>query len=61
MGFVQQTGLREIPLGGPSRPDNRIHGPDEFTTVQDLMALARALLAYLADGPIPKFAEGADA
>jgi len=53
MGFVQQAGLREIMLGGLSRPDNRTHGPDEFTTVSDVTALARALLAYLADAPIP--------
>jgi succinyl-diaminopimelate desuccinylase len=53
MGFVQQAGLREIMLGGLSRPDNRTHGPDEFTTTSDVTALARALLAYLADAPIP--------
>ncbi len=53
MGFVQQAGLREIMLGGLSRPDNRTHGPDEFTTIPDVTALARALLAYLADAPIP--------
>jgi succinyl-diaminopimelate desuccinylase len=53
MGFVQRAGVAEILLGGLSRPDNRTHGPDEFTTIQDVTALARALLAYLADAPIP--------
>ncbi len=52
MGFVQQAGLSEIMLGGLVRPESRGHGPDEFTTVQDIAALARALLAYLADSPI---------
>ncbi|MGG5823563.1 M20 family metallopeptidase [Falsiroseomonas sp. HW251] len=54
MGFVQRAGVQEILLGGLSRPDNRTHGPDEFTTVQDITALARAMLAFLADGPIPE-------
>jgi len=54
MGFVQRAGVKEILLGGLSRPDNRTHGPDEFTTVQDITALARAMLAFLADGPIPE-------
>ncbi len=54
MGFVQRAGLTEIMLGGLSRPDNRTHGPDEFTTLGDVTALARALLAFLADAPIPE-------
>jgi succinyl-diaminopimelate desuccinylase len=54
MGFVQRAGVREILLGGLSRRDNRTHGPDEFTTLQDVTALARALLAYLSDAPIPE-------
>lgn len=53
MGFVQQAGLHEIMLGGLVRPESRGHGPDEFTTVQDITALARALLAYFADTDIP--------
>lgn len=48
MGFVQQAGIREILLGGLSRPDNNTHAPDEFTTVTDIVALARAILLYLA-------------
>jgi succinyl-diaminopimelate desuccinylase len=47
MGFVQQAGIREILLGGLSRPDNNTHAPDEFTTVDDVVALARAVLLYL--------------
>ncbi len=53
MGFVQRAGMREILLGGLVRRDSRGHGPDEFTTLSDIRALACALLAYLADSPIP--------
>lgn len=58
MGFVQQAGMREVLLGGLVRRDSRGHGPDEFTTMPDIRALARALLAYLADSPIPPPAGG---
>jgi succinyl-diaminopimelate desuccinylase len=47
MGFVQQAGIREILLGGLARPDNNVHAPDEFTTMQDVVALARAVILYL--------------
>ena len=47
MGFVQQAGIREILLGGLGRPDNNIHAPDEFTTMADLVALARSVFLYL--------------
>lgn len=60
MGFVQRAGMREILLGGLVRRDSRGHGPDEFTTVPDIRALARSLLAYLADGPVPSSAGGAE-
>ena len=60
MGFVQRAGMREILLGGLVRRDSRGHGPDEFTTMQDIRALARALLAYLADSPIPPLAGDTD-
>lgn len=53
MGFVQRAGHSEIMLGGLVRPDSHGHAADEFTTVQDVVALARALLAYLADADIP--------
>lgn len=53
MGWVQQAGIREILLGGLSRPDNNVHGADEFTTTADLVALARSVLAYLAPQPMP--------
>ncbi|WP_210725973.1 M20 family metallopeptidase [Modicisalibacter radicis] len=49
MGWVQQAGIQEILLGGLSRPDNATHAPDEFTTLDDLIALAQATLLYLAD------------
>lgn len=48
MGWVQQAGIQEILLGGLGRPDNNVHGADEFTTLNDVRALARAILAYLA-------------
>jgi succinyl-diaminopimelate desuccinylase len=48
MGWVQRAGITEILLGGLSRPDNNVHGADEFTTEADLVALARSVLAYLA-------------
>ena len=48
MGWVQQAGIREILLGGLYRPDRRAHGPDEFTTLDDIVALAQSVLAYLA-------------
>lgn len=48
MGWVQQAGVQEILLGGLARPDNHIHAADEYTTMPDLIALSRAILAYLA-------------
>lgn len=47
-GFVQRAGIREILLGGLGRPERNIHAPDEHTTVEDIIALARSILAYLA-------------
>ena len=47
MGFVQQAGIQQILLGGLTRPDNNTHAPDEFTTMADLVALARSILLYL--------------
>ncbi|AUG99790.1 M20/M25/M40 family metallo-hydrolase [Pectobacteriaceae bacterium C52] len=49
MGWVQQAGIQEILLGGLARPDNHIHAADEYTTMQDLVALSQSILAYLAD------------
>ena len=46
MGFVQAAGIQEILLGGLSRPGNNGHGADEFTTISDIRALARAILFY---------------
>lgn len=48
-GWVQHiTGQREVLLGGLGRPDRNIHAPGEFTTVSDMIALARSVLFYLA-------------
>ncbi|WP_441479477.1 M20 family metallopeptidase [Bosea sp. 2KB_26] len=47
-GWVQRaTGRSEVLLGGLGRPDRNIHAPGEYTTVSDIIALARAVLAYL--------------
>ena len=48
MGWVQAAGIREILLGGLGRPDNAGHAADEYTTTDDLLALARSVLLYLA-------------
>lgn len=48
MGWVQQQGIQEILLGGLIRPESRAHGPDEYTTTDDLLALADSVLCYLA-------------
>ena len=53
LGFVQAAGLRHILLGGLVRPESKIHAADEFTTVGDVNALARAILVYLA-GTMPE-------
>lgn len=48
-GWVQRaTGRNEVLLGGLGRPDRNIHSPGEYTTVPDIVALAKAVLAYLA-------------
>lgn len=47
MGWVQQAGIQEILLGGLIRPDSNAHAPDEFTTIHDVVALARSILFYL--------------
>ena len=48
MGWVQRAGIQEILLGGLGRPDRNIHAADEFTTLGDITALAKSVLAYLA-------------
>lgn len=56
LGFVQQAGVREILAGGLMRPGQQAGAPDEHTTIEDVEALARAVLAYLADIPqIPAY------
>ena len=48
-GYVQRaTGRSEVLLGGLGRPDRNIHGPGEYTTRQDIISLATAVLSYLA-------------
>ena len=47
LGWAQQAGLSEVLLGGLTRPGCGAHGPDEHTTVGDVMALARSILLYL--------------
>lgn len=49
MGWARRAGGHEILLGGLSRSDNNVHGADEFTTSEDMLGLARSLLAFLAD------------
>ncbi|WP_160000432.1 M20/M25/M40 family metallo-hydrolase [Roseomonas sp. 18066] len=51
LGFVQQAGLTEILQAGLQRPGQPAQGPDECTSIDDVEALARSLLAYLADVP----------
>ncbi|SEE73018.1 succinyl-diaminopimelate desuccinylase [Rhizobiales bacterium GAS188] len=47
-GWVQKTGMREFLLGGLGRPDRNVHAAEEHTTVTDIVALAKSILAYLA-------------
>jgi succinyl-diaminopimelate desuccinylase len=48
-GYVQKAGFGpEVLLGGLGRPQSCIHGPQEHTTRQDIIALAKSILAYLA-------------
>lgn len=55
MGWVQRAGMREILLGGLGRPGHGVHAADEFTTLPDIVALARCVLAYLAADFAPTF------
>jgi succinyl-diaminopimelate desuccinylase len=48
-GWVQRaTGRQEVLLGGLGRPDRNIHAPGEYTTVSDIISMARTVLTYLA-------------
>ncbi len=53
-GWVQKAGLKHMLLGGLSRPDRNVHGPDEFTTVEDLRGLSDAIFLFLAEGCAPQ-------
>ncbi|MGJ4943834.1 M20 family metallopeptidase [Bradyrhizobium sp. HKCCYLS1011] len=46
-GWVQRTGMQEVLLTGLGRPESRIHAPGESTTLSDIVALAKSVLAYL--------------
>jgi succinyl-diaminopimelate desuccinylase len=46
-GWVQKTGMQEVLLAGLGRPESCIHSPDEHTTLSDIVALAKSVLAYL--------------
>jgi len=47
MGWVQRAGVKEILLGGLTRPGCNAHAPDEFTTIDDIVSLAQSILLYL--------------
>ncbi|KAB1121418.1 M20 family metallopeptidase [Neorhizobium galegae] len=48
-GYVQKSGFtQEVLLGGLGRPESCIHSPEEHTTRQDIIALAKSILVYLA-------------
>jgi succinyl-diaminopimelate desuccinylase len=56
MGFAQQAGVPEVLLGGLRRPGGDPYGADEYTTVEDVEALARSVLAYLSDvAEVPRY------
>ncbi|WP_346433067.1 hypothetical protein [Breoghania sp.] len=47
-GWIQKAGItQEVLLSGLGRPESCIHSPDEHTTVDDVVALAQSVLAYL--------------
>jgi succinyl-diaminopimelate desuccinylase len=48
MGWVQQAGIKEILLGGLTRPGCGAHGADEHTTLDDVLSLAKSILLYFA-------------
>lgn len=46
-GWVQRAGVQHMLLGGLSRPGRNVHGPDEHTTIADLVALSCAIENFL--------------
>ena len=46
-GWVQRAGIQHMMLGGLSRPDRNVHGPDEYTTRADLLGLSRSVYCML--------------
>ncbi len=49
-GWVQRAGIQHLLLGGLSRPDRNVHGPDEHTSIDDLIALSRSVEYFLSAG-----------
>lgn len=49
-GWVQRAGIQHLLLGGLSRPGRNVHGPDEHTTIDDLIALSRSVEYFLSAG-----------
>lgn len=46
-GWVQRAGVQHMLLGGLSRPERNVHGPDEHTSTDDLILLSRSIENFL--------------
>jgi succinyl-diaminopimelate desuccinylase len=46
-GWVQRAGIQHMLLGGLSRPERNVHGPDEYTTKEDLVLLSKSVENFL--------------
>lgn len=46
-GWVQRAGIQHMLLGGLSRPECNVHGPDEHTFKSDLVRLSRSIENFL--------------
>ena len=46
-GWVQRAGIQHMLLGGLSRPERNVHGPDEHTTTDDLVLLSKSIENFL--------------
>ncbi|WP_430878236.1 M20 family metallopeptidase [Granulosicoccus sp. 3-233] len=46
-GWVQRAGIQHMLLGGLSRPERNVHGPDEHTTTDDLIYLSKSIENFL--------------
>lgn len=54
-GWVQRAGIQHMMLGGLSRPDRNVHGPNEYTTKADLLGLSRSVFCMLSADFNPKY------